>query len=53
MMPLASSIADGIAFGCISYTVIKLVKGQPKKVHPVMYVISILFLARYIIQVFQ
>lgn len=53
MMPLAYSIADGIAFGCISYTVIKLVKGQPKKVHPVMYVISLLFLARYVIQVFQ
>lgn len=53
MMPLAYSIADGIAFGCISYTVIKLVKGQPKKVHPVMYVISLLFLARYVIQIFQ
>lgn len=53
MMPLAYSIADGIAFGCISYTVIKLVKGQPKKVHPVMYVITLLFLARYVIQVFQ
>lgn len=53
MMPLAYSIADGIAFGCISYTVIKIVRGQAKKVHPVMYVISILFLLRYVIQIFQ
>ena len=51
MMPFGYSIADGIAFGCISYTVIKIVRGQAKKVHPVMYVISILFLLRYIIQV--
>ena len=53
MMPLAYSIADGIAFGCISYTVIKVVRGQAKKVHPVMYVISFLFLLRYVIQVIQ
>ncbi len=51
MMPFGYSIADGIAFGCISYTVIKIVRGQAAKVHPVMYVISILFLLRYIIQV--
>ena len=51
MMPFGYSIADGIAFGCISYTVIKIVRGQAGKVHPVMYVISILFLLRYIIQV--
>lgn len=53
MMPVAYSIADGIAFGCISYTVIKVVRGQAKKVHPVMYVISLLFLLRYIIRIFQ
>lgn len=50
MMPFGYSIADGIAFGCISYTVIKIVRGQAAKVHPVMYVISILFLLRYIIK---
>lgn len=51
MMPFGYSIADGIAFGCISYTLIKVIRGQAKKVHPVMYVISLLFLLRYIIQV--
>ena len=50
MMPFAYSISEGIAFGCISYTIIKLIRGKAKEIHPVMYVISILFLARYIIQ---
>lgn len=53
MMPMAYSIADGIAYGCISYTVIKIVRGQAKKVHPVMYIISILFLLRYVIRLIQ
>jgi AGZA family xanthine/uracil permease-like MFS transporter len=50
MMPLAYSIADGIAFGCISYVIIKMVRGKFKEIHPVMYVIALLFLLRYIIQ---
>ena len=49
MMPFAYSISEGIAFGCISYTVIKMVRGKFKEVHPVMYGISILFLIRYIL----
>ena len=49
MMPFAYSISEGIAFGCISYTVIKMVRGKFKDVHPVMYGISILFLIRYIL----
>ena len=36
MMPFAYSISEGIAFGCISYTIIKLVRGKAKEVHPVM-----------------
>ena len=50
MMPFAYSISEGIAFGCISYTIIKLVRGKAKEVHPVMYAISILFLIRYVLQ---
>lgn len=50
MMPFAYSISEGIAFGCISYTIIKLVRGKAKEIHPVMYVIAGLFLVRYILQ---
>lgn len=53
MMPFGYSIADGIAFGCISYTIIKVVRGKFKEIHPVMWVIVILFLLRYIFQAFQ
>jgi len=44
MMPLTSSIANGFAFGFISYTVMKLCAGQYKKVSWIMYLVSIAFL---------
>lgn len=50
MMPFAYSISEGIAFGCISYCFIKLVRGKAKEVSPIMYVIAILFIIRYILQ---
>lgn len=49
MMPFAYSISDGIAFGFISYTIIKLVRGKGKEVSPVLYIISILFIIMYIV----
>ncbi len=53
MMPFGYSIADGIAFGCISHTIIKVVRGKFKEVHPVMWVIVLLFLLRYVFQAIQ
>ena len=44
MMPLTSSIANGFAFGFISYTIMKLCAGQYKKVSWIMYLVSIAFL---------
>ena len=44
MMPLTSSIANGFAFGFISYTIMKLFAGQYKKVSWVMYLVSLAFL---------
>ena len=44
MMPLTSSIANGFAFGFISYTVMKLFAGQYKKVSWIMYLVSAAFL---------
>lgn len=48
VMPLTYSISEGIVFGVISYTVINLVVNKGKKVHPLMYVLTILFILKYI-----
>ncbi|MDD7305310.1 MAG: NCS2 family permease [Peptoniphilaceae bacterium] len=48
MMPLTYSIAEGISFGMISYAAIKLLTGKGKEVSPVVYILALVFLARYI-----
>lgn len=50
VMPLAYSISEGIAFGFISYVVINVVSGKAKekKISPLMYVLSVLFILKYI-----
>jgi AGZA family xanthine/uracil permease-like MFS transporter len=48
MMPFAYSISTGIAFGIISYTIINLVCGKHKKIHPVMYVLAVIFILYFI-----
>ncbi|WP_071459020.1 NCS2 family permease [Bacillus massilinigeriensis] len=42
-MPLTSSISTGIALGFISYPLLKVVKGQWKEVHPLVYIFAVLF----------
>ena len=44
LMPLTYSIGEGIAFGFLSYVALMIFKGKAKKVHPVMYVLAVLFL---------
>ena len=46
-MPFMYSIAEGISLGVISYTVINACTGRAKKVHPIMYILTILFVLRY------
>jgi len=48
MMPLAFSITEGISIGVISYSVLKLFTGKRKEVHWLIYLVAILFIARYI-----
>ncbi len=48
MMPFAYSIAEGIVFGMISYTVLKAISGRGKEVSITMWVLSILFILRII-----
>lgn len=43
-MVLSYSIAEGIAVGFLTYVIIKLCVGQAKKVHPIMYVLAVLFI---------
>ena len=49
MMPFAYSISDGIGFGFISYSIIKLARGKAKDVPVLVYVISVLFVLKYIL----
>ncbi|MEW6087241.1 MAG: NCS2 family permease [bacterium] len=49
LIPFTYNISYGIGFGFISYSLIKLFTGRPKEVHPVLYVISILFVLAFII----
>ena len=49
MMPFAYSIAEGIVFGMVSYVVINILAGKLKKVSPVMIILAILFVGKFII----
>ena len=49
-MPTAYSISEGIAIGVISWTIINVVTGKAKekKISPLMYVLTVLFILKYI-----
>lgn len=47
-MPLLYSISEGIAIGVISYVVINLICKNGKKITPLMYVLAVLFICKYI-----
>lgn len=49
MMPFGYSITDGIGFGFISWVVIKVFRGKFKEVPVLMYILSLLFVAMYIL----
>ncbi len=49
IMPFTYSIANGIAWGIILHTLIKVAKGKGAKVHPIMYLLSVSFIMRYIV----
>ena len=47
-MPLMYSISEGIAIGVISYVIINVICGKAKKITPLMYVLAVLFVCKYI-----
>jgi AGZA family xanthine/uracil permease-like MFS transporter len=48
MIPLTFSIANGLAFGFVAYSLIKIGSGEGRKVHWLVYVLTALFIARFI-----
>jgi len=48
MMPFTYSIANGIALGLIMHVLIQLIKGNIKSVHPILIVLVLLFLLKYV-----
>lgn len=46
-MPLTYNISHGIGFGFVSYTLIKLFTGKAKELHPLIYVVSALFIINF------
>lgn len=48
MMPLSYSISNGIMLGMISYVVLNVLCGKFKKITPVMYVLALLFVLKFI-----
>ncbi len=49
MMTIAYSIAEGIVFGMLSYTLLKVFTGKAREVSVVMYVLSLIFIVRFFI----
>lgn len=47
-MPLFYSISEGISIGVISYVIINLICKKWKEIHPIMYVLAVLFILKYI-----
>ena len=48
-MPFTYSISEGIAMGIISHVVIKLLGGKRKEISPLMYVLAVLFVLKYVV----
>ena len=50
-MPTAYSISEGIAIGVISWTIVNVVTGKAKekKISPLMYVLTVLFILKYVL----
>lgn len=48
-MPFSYSISNGIGVGFISYVLIKMIRGKFKEIHPLMYVLTALFVLMFIL----
>lgn len=48
VMPFTYSIANGVAAGFIFFVITKIVRGKAKEVHPIMYIVTALFILNFI-----
>ncbi len=48
-LPLTFNISYGIGFGFISYVLIKLARGKPGEVHPLLYGVAVLFTLAFLV----
>ena len=48
VMPFSLSITEGLAFGFISYSILKLVSGKTHQIHWAFHLVSAAFVVRYI-----
>ena len=48
-MALCYSISYGIAFGFITYCIVKIIKGQAKEIHPILWVCTLLFILNFVL----
>lgn len=48
-MPFFYSISEGISMGIISYTVINLISGRTKKLNPMLFILTAMFIMKYIV----
>ncbi len=51
MIPFTYNIVNGISLGFISYTVLKVLTGKYKDVSPSMYVLTVLFVLSFIMNI--
>lgn len=49
IMPFTFSITNGMGAGFVSYVVIKAVRGRAREVHPLLWLVAVLFIAYYAI----
>jgi adenine/guanine/hypoxanthine permease len=47
-MPLTFSIANGLALGFIFYALLKLMAGRAREASPLVYLLAVLFILRYV-----
>ncbi len=48
-MAFLYSISEGICFGIISYTILNIAAGKAKQITPLMYVLTVVFILKYIL----
>jgi AGZA family xanthine/uracil permease-like MFS transporter len=46
--PLTFSIATGLSLGLISYTVVKIAAGRIREINALIWILTILFILRYV-----